>query len=61
VSEWVAKFVSHPPQSLSSTPFVLSFLSSQTEVQQQYILFVLPIQNQAFGTSTYQNIKCGRK
>jgi len=50
VSESVAKVASHLPQSLSSTSFTLSFLSSQTRVQQQHTLLALPVQNQASGT-----------
>ncbi len=46
----VTKVASHPPQSLSSTSFTLSFLSSQTQVQQQHTLLALPVQNQASGT-----------
>ncbi len=46
----VAKVASHPPQNLSSTSFTLSFLSSQTQVQQQHTLLALPVQNQASGT-----------
>ncbi len=50
MSECVAKVASHPPQSLSSTSFTLSLLSSQTQVQQQHTLLALPVQNQASGT-----------